>query len=442
VRIARCAFSDGLCAPTSGADSLAIRITTHSSTHKLHVIGITTCWLSHWSVSQWSKPAATKTCQASPPASVSAAVLVNLTRCILTQAHNQCRHRPATARRANLVYKPVASFLNKHKAITSIALLTFVATLVWTVLSLQNDQGDKLSWKETRETLWRKLYGWSRRIRDQVYRARQEKQAKRVAMPFDDAENDNWGVCSLQAVKRLGKSNYMEYTFSLPQSNYVLPLDLGQTIKLMFLNKENKVVQADFFPYVKSSTPQAGSFSILLPGKSSSYESNVANLGVETANIIRSLQYEFQPGDEIALQPGSNRLSYKGQYLPVTDMVYIASELGIVPVLDQVRSVLPSGSSSVKGVTVVWINEETKDFDVTADLLEQEYFKYSSKLAVSCIVENLRLKDFGDNEEIRAAIPPFRQGTMAVLAGPSEVMRKAVAYLERLGYPKDTICVL
>ncbi len=147
-------------------------------------------------------------------------------------------------------------------------------------------------------------------------------------------------------------------------------------------------------------------------------------------------------GDEIAIKPGDRRLSYRGQYLPVTEMVYIAVGVGIVPVLDQIRSVLPTGTSSVKNVSVVWINDDTRDFDANAELLEREYFKFSSKLAVACIVDDIRVKSLEDNAEVDAAVPNFSPGTMAVLSGPRELMRKAAAYLIDRGYPKDCLCVL
>lgn len=150
-------------------------------------------------------------------------------------------------------------------------------------------------------------------------------------------------------------------------------------------------------------------------------------------------------GDEVALRPGGNRLEYRGQYLPVTDMLYVACGTGIVPVMDQVRAVLPNdSSSSVKSVTVVWINESTRDFDVTADQLEKEYFKYSNKLAVSCIVDDLSKSETAmeDNVEIYEAVPEFKPGTMAVLSGPVAIMDKAADYLVERGYPADCICIL
>mmetsp|Transcript_15583 Transcript_15583/g.20301 ORF Transcript_15583/g.20301 Transcript_15583/m.20301 type:complete len:492 (+) Transcript_15583:265-1740(+) len=267
---------------------------------------------------------------------------------------------------------------------------------------------------------------------------------KGIPMPFED-ENDGWGVCALKARKRLGKTNFMQFDFELPQPEYTVPLDLGQQLSLCCLDNDGNVARGSFFPFYKDVTNRPGSFSILAPnidGMESS-EQSIFRMGLENANFIRVMKHELKIGDEVALTLGDHRLSYKGQYLPVTDMVYIAYGTGIVPVLDQVRSVLPSGASSVSSVTVVWINETTRDFDVLAELLEKEYFKYSEKLAVSCIVGNVEdTPDFSSNDEINTAIPDFRQGTMAVLAGPSEILNKASFYLEDRGYPLDTICIL
>ena len=45
-------------------------------------------------------------------------------------------------------------------------------------------------------------------------------------------------------------------------------------------------------------------------------------------------------------------------------MVYVTSGMGIVPIVHQIKAVLPTGSSSVKMVTVVWINDDSWDFDI------------------------------------------------------------------------------
>ena len=260
-----------------------------------------------------------------------------------------------------------------------------------------------------------------------------------IPMPFDEA-SEGWGVSTLRSRKRLGKTNFVQYEFELPEPEYVLPLELGQQISLCCLDNEGNVARGDFFPFSLTARTKPGSFSILVPNKSP--EENVVLMGLEAANFARVVKQELKIGDEVAIKPGDTRLNYRGQYLPVTDMVYIACGNGIVPVLEQARAVLPRGASSVGAVTIVWINEETKDFDVLAEVLEKEYFKYSDKLAVSCIVDSPRRRDWSDNNEINSAVPEFRQGTMAVLAGPTDLMEKAFYYLEDRGYPSDTICVL
>jgi ferredoxin-NADP reductase len=121
-------------------------------------------------------------------------------------------------------------------------------------------------------------------------------------------------------------------------------------------------------------------------------------------------------------------------------MVYFAAGGGIVPVMEQVKSVLPPGSSSLKGVSVIWANSDDKDFDIALSTLEDEYFKYSTKLAVSCIVE--RESKLKGNVEVDEAVPDFHPGTMAVVSGPESFTIEAIAILLNKGYPDNCICVL
>jgi NAD(P)H-flavin reductase len=157
---------------------------------------------------------------------------------------------------------------------------------------------------------------------------------------------------------------------------------------------------------------------------------------------VRVLKSDLKLGDEIAVKPGDRKLEYRGAHFPVTDMVYLASGTGIVPILEQVRAVLPNGQSSVKSVTVIWMDEDAGNFDVIADQLEREYHKYTTKLAVSCVVDNMRVNSLADNTGIVNAVPEFIPGTMAVLSGPRAMQRKAVTYLTSRGYPEDCICML
>jgi ferredoxin-NADP reductase len=321
--------------------------------------------------------------------------------------------------------------------VVRVALIAFCAALIVSVAVRSSD-----SLMTQVQTGWKLVNGQVQRLLERI-----RKVDSGVTMPFETDSTSSgtdklgWGVCTLRSKRRLGKSSFVQYDFDLPEPDYVLPLDLGQQVSLCCLDNDNNVAKGDFFVYSPESTRVPGQFSILAPNNRSPTANEFA-VGPDAANFVRVLKQDMKVGDEIAIRPGYRRLAYRGQYLPVTDMVYIAIGAGVVPVLDQVRAVLPNGSSSVKGVTVVWINGEAKDFDVTAELLEKEYFKYSTKLAVSCVVDDLQLHAIEDNVEINAVVPDFQQGTMAVLAGPEAMTKKAAAYLEERGYPEDTICVL
>jgi hypothetical protein len=98
--------------------------------------------------------------------------------------------------------------------------------------------------------------------------------------------------------------------------------------------------------------------------------------------------------------------------------------------------------SCVQSATVVWINTEPDDFDTIADVLEQEYYKYSRKLSVSCFVNDL-VTPLSEIVDFNEAISSFQPGTMAILSGPSQTVSKAVSFLkEKRGFPDDCICVL
>jgi hypothetical protein len=264
---------------------------------------------------------------------------------------------------------------------------------------------------------------------------------KGTPMYFDSKANEGWGVCTLVAKRRLGKTAFAQYDFDLPDPDTYIDLELGQQVSLCCLDNDNSVVKGDFFVYQPDRRSTPGRFSILVPNPLNPDDTRLV-VGSEPARFVNTLKKDMKVGDEIAVKPGARKLDYKGQFLPVTDMVYVAHGTGIVPVLEQVRTVLPSGSSTVKSVSVAWINEETKDFDVNADLLEREYYRYRKKMAVSCIVEDLAGNAMRDSVEINAAVPSFQPGTMAVVAGPEAFADKTVDYLRERGYPRDTICVL
>eukprot|EP00547_Thalassionema_nitzschioides_P000941 CAMPEP_0194205442 /NCGR_PEP_ID=MMETSP0156-20130528/4706_1 /TAXON_ID=33649 /ORGANISM="Thalassionema nitzschioides, Strain L26-B" /LENGTH=284 /DNA_ID=CAMNT_0038931711 /DNA_START=489 /DNA_END=1343 /DNA_ORIENTATION=- len=261
-----------------------------------------------------------------------------------------------------------------------------------------------------------------------------------------DYGKNGWGVCSFASKQRLGKSNYIQYHFDLPKRNEHLGLKLGQETSLCTLDADGYVAKGNFYTYSPKGgiEKKLGKFSLVLPEYKKDDPDTIEYLvGKENANMIRVLQTEFKSGDEIAIQPGKNKLQYRGEYTPVTDMVYIAEGTGIVPILDQVRAVLPGKQSSVKSVNVIWVNQQKGNFDVVSDLLEAEYVRHKTKLAVDCIVDSLQYNSPADNSQIDDAVPEYFPGVMAVLSGPQDMQYNAMDYLtQERGYPEDCICLL
>lgn len=249
-------------------------------------------------------------------------------------------------------------------------------------------------------------------------------------MDFTDEATEGWGVCTLASREEVGRSRFVRYGFDLPREDHTLDLLTGQQLTLCYLDRRDNAAKGDYYPY--SPKAQKGSFSILVPRDKRVY--------AEDEEITPDFT-ELTVGDEIALKPGPETFQYRGQYLPVTDLLHIVAGEGIAPVLNQVKSVLPSGSSSLKLIKVVWMNKSEKDFDIGQSTLEEDYYKYFKKLAVSCIVEDFEKDDLWDNAETVANIPRFNPGTMVVVSGPRSFVGKSKDFLIEMGYPDECICV-
>jgi len=258
---------------------------------------------------------------------------------------------------------------------------------------------------------------------------------KSTPMPFEG--DGGWGKCTLKSKKKIGNT-FTVYEFALPRSDYTVPLALGQQIDFCCLGLEDNVVSGSFYPY-DMNDGERGVVRVVVPNQDA--KGNAALVGLGSSKFIEVL-HEMRQGDEVALKPGKTTLEYRGEHVPVTDMVYIASGLGIVPIVDQVKAITPKGTSSVKVTSVVWINDQRSDFDLAMDELESEYTKYSTKLAVSCIMDDVMKNPMEGNAEVEEAVPYFNAGTMAVISGPKRFSEKAKAYLMRKGYPENCICVL
>lgn len=277
-----------------------------------------------------------------------------------------------------------------------------------------------------------------------------QKQQKAYSTPMPFEGDGGWGKCTLRSKKDVGGS-FTVYEFALPESYYTVPLGLGQQLEFCCLSSSDDICTGSFYPFDgtgekkdgsgkkggsgKKDGSGAGSVKVVVPYDKAVDEGN--------SKFMEILRNELQPGDEVAIKPGKSHLVYQGKHVPVTDMVYLASGLGIIPILDQIKAITPKGSSSVKVSSVTWFNNNRDDFDLAMDDLEAEYMKNPSKLAVSCIMDDVVKNPLDGNKEVEEAVPYFNAGTMAVVCGTPKVFaEKARGYLMRRGYPENCICVL
>ena len=315
-------------------------------------------------------------------------------------------------------------------------------------------------------------------------------------MPFDPTVNEGWSICKLHSIVPYGAASktknlseeasslspYLRITMTLPQSNYILPLQLGQPIHICGLDRNGNAIQAEFYPFHESGTspsPSPGYFSLLVPNptKHKTLDASTVDLD-ETSNndlqqrrVVQLLQDYQKTGDtEIAIHPGvTSKLQYHGKHYPGTEIVYLViGSTGIVPILEQARTVLRSSSSSetstrrsgVERVSVVWITGTIEEFDALSDNLKQIYDQYPTQLAVTCGVEsNLQSSMtqeiaadyfFDNNMEINDTIPNFQPGMIAIISvegvppTSASLLRKvATTYLQRQKqFPLDCMCVL
>jgi len=277
---------------------------------------------------------------------------------------------------------------------------------------------------------------------------KQNKQREAYSTPMPFEGDGGWGKCTLRSKKDIG--SFTVYEFALPESYYTVPLGLGQQLEFCCLSSSDDICTGSFYPYDDVGNAKkrkdgstgggttgnsAGAVRVVVPYDKVADEGN--------SKFMEVLRNELEPGDEVAIKPGKSHLLYQGKHVPVTDMVYLASGLGIIPILDQIKAITPRGSSSVKVSSVTWFNNNRDDFDLAMDDLEAEYMKNPTKLAVSCIMDDVVKNPLEGNKEVEEAIPYFNAGTMAVVCGTPKVFaEKARGYLMRRGYPENCICVL
>ncbi|KAG5190314.1 cytochrome b5 reductase domain-containing protein [Tribonema minus] len=253
-----------------------------------------------------------------------------------------------------------------------------------------------------------------------------------VMLPAND-----WSVCTLQERMRVG-NGCVKYRFKLPGPACVLPLELGQELTLCGLDAAGRVASASCVPLSPRAAQGYVDVVVAKPRPPDAPLTAAGAAAVGGADFARLLE-TLAIGDEVAARPGRAMLQYRGPYAPITDVVLIACGLGVVPMLQLVRELLPARESSVRAASVVWLNEAAEDFALYGEL-ERAFYKYHRKLDVACIIErDLFGHALAGNRRVREAVPAFRIGTLAVVSGPDFFVAKVRDYLVRQGYPDEVI---
>jgi hypothetical protein len=321
-----------------------------------------------------------------------------------------------------------------------------------------------------------------------------------VPMPFDTNVNEGWAICKLKSITPYGKTPYLHANMILPQRNYMLSLPMGQPLHICGLDRNGNAVQAEFHPFqsqYRTLQQRLGHVSLLLPDpskvmtrtidprvsdvvqKSNTKYQNSNDNTIQQLRVAQLLQDYMKTGDtELAIHPGISKLEYNGSYHPVTEMIYLVIGTGIVPVLEQIPTVIESSSSivdvkssssssrssssssstGIERVSVVWINSAMEEFDVLSDTLKNLYERYPTQLAVTCGIETNLISSitqdiaveyfFNNNVEMKDMIPTYQPGMMAVISieglqSSSLLQQAATSYLQRnKGYPIECMCVL
>lgn len=185
----------------------------------------------------------------------------------------------------NLLKKSLLGLLKSEVFRATVMIFSLFMVLSLITRSLNNTRPDDSGRSRSADPIrsfFTAVLGRIGKVRD-LFRTQTMEEGKPMLFDYS-SENDGWGVCSLRAKRRLGKSSFVQYEFDLPQPDYVLPLDLGQRISLCCLDDDDNVAKGDFFPYSVESSPTLGTFSILAPNRTP-LENEFA-IGDDAANFV------------------------------------------------------------------------------------------------------------------------------------------------------------
>lgn len=228
-------------------------------------------------------------------------------------------------------------------------------------------------------------------------------------------DSNGWSTCTLTNRKPI--ASYIQYEFTLPKSEHKLNIGLGQKVILCFLD-DDKIIKRYF--YINSPLSQKGWFTVLV-----------------TKPQFKSVSF----GDQLAFKPGNFNLQITGQIFPLQHMIFLVVGLGIIPTLQYLKYFLAI-SSTIRNFTLIYMNSKSNDFDIALSKLENEYYKYSKRLSVLFVVDNLL--NINLNKELKKLIPSFQNDMIGIVAGEDKkfVENGRDFFVKCSGFPEEYVQVI
>jgi NAD(P)H-flavin reductase len=160
------------------------------------------------------------------------------------------------------------------------------------------------------------------------------------------------------------------------------------------------------------------------------------------STILSSLALD----DEIAFKLDSHSFfKYKGEEDPIEHLTLIASDVGIVPVIQLLKRIFKDQLFNIENCDLLWINPTKESFILSheMDKLEKEY---GDKLRVAKI-QDTHIND--DNSttihyKLQDVIPHYQYGRISIVSsGNKNVLKKFDSVLSRsLNYSKENILLV
>ncbi len=126
----------------------------------------------------------------------------------------------------------------------------------------------------------------------------------------------------------------------------------------------------------------------------------------------------------MACKVGSKIIDYDGQENPIKHLTLIASDLGIVPIVQLIKNIFLQKDVDLSGLELIWINQ-SKDQFVLSDMVEDIEKQYPDKFSCVRVVDKgIELPGISLNEKLKKILPHAEPGRVAVIAGSKTIGAK------------------